>query len=133
MFTLKRFLPLSGALVTLAALCACADSELPRWFSNEPSKAELESYQGPVAMPPVDAAAEPYPNLADVPEAPRLSSVKEQADWRAKLAAENEKGAAVIADYGAAQAAAPPASTPDAKKKKKKTSRDFRKKRKAAE
>lgn len=92
-------------------LSSCADTEWPKWISGEPTRAELESYQGPIAMPPLDTSDKPYPNLADVPERPKIATTPaERAATRNDMQADNEYGQSLVDTYqrGAAPVLRPP-------------------------
>lgn len=120
-FALPRFPLLLFFPATLLCLAACADAELPKWFSAEPHKSDLASYNGPIAMPPVDAAGAAFPNLADVPPNPAISARSETDKVIAELQQDNATGQAVVADYVQRhEGAAPvPAKINTSKKKKK--------------
>jgi hypothetical protein len=88
-----RRLKLTFILMCVLLLSACADSELPQWFSGEPTRAELDAYKGPIAMPAIDTAEKEWPNLADVPERPTvLLQPAEKAALIAELKAKNTQG-----------------------------------------
>jgi hypothetical protein len=122
-FTPSGFPSCLFAFVSLMALAGCADTELPKWLSNEPTREELAAYKGPIDIPPADGNAA-YPNLADVPKRPVLTPVKDQQALVDQLQADNVAGKAAIADYSSrmqAEAAAAAAKLlPKTKLKRKK-------------
>lgn len=68
---MRLCLPIFFGFVLLL-LSACADTEWPQWLSGEPSKEQLDAYKGPISMPSQDSSGKPWPNLADVPERPKV-------------------------------------------------------------
>jgi hypothetical protein len=80
-------------IVTGLFLSGCADTEWPKWISGEPTRDELNAYQGPIPMPALDTADKPYPNLADVPKRPEIPSTPEQAhELTAEMTRDNQYG-----------------------------------------
>ncbi len=56
----------------LLLLPACADTEWPQWLSGEPPREELDAYKGPIPMPNPGSEGKTWPNLADVPQRPKV-------------------------------------------------------------
>jgi hypothetical protein len=81
-------------------LGACSDGTLPKWISGEPTQAEIDSYSGPIAMPPAPPDDAAYPNLADVPSRPqpRLTPAERAAETES-LKQENLEGQEAIRQY----------------------------------
>jgi hypothetical protein len=119
---------LRNTTLTILLVCAaagflsgCADTDMPRWLTGEPPRAEIESYQGPIAMPPVTVEEKSWPNLADVPPRPvLLMKPDEKAELAAELRQENAVGQAAVADYAHASAPEQSVKKPAAKQKKSK-------------
>ncbi len=68
---MRNFLPILLS-VMLLLLPACADTEWPQWISGEPTKEQLDAYKGPIEMPNPSTEGKTWPNLADVPERPKI-------------------------------------------------------------
>ncbi len=89
----------TGLLLPLS-LTACADTEWPKWITGEPTRAELNNYSGPIAMPALDTRDKPYPNLADVPARPKITLTPTATEnMTADMIAENNEGQGLIAEY----------------------------------
>lgn len=112
----------TGLLLTLG-LTACADTEWPKWITGEPTRAELNSYSGPIAMPALATREKEYPNLADVPARPKITLTNKTTEtMTAEMAAENAEGHRLVDEYKKSmQPVTAPAKKPKAKTSKKKT------------
>lgn len=101
---------LGGVLLLLSS---CADTEWPQWISGEPTKEQLDAYKGPIPMPDGKTEGKSWPNLADVPQRPKVILPEQDKNALvAEMKKENAQGLAEIAAYNAAN---PPIVKPIAK------------------
>lgn len=108
-----------GAALCCILLASCADTEWPRWITGEPTKAELQNYNGPIIMPAEGSENKAWPNLADVPPRPDgLMPAAETENIRQELKQKNAEGQATVAAFQAGQkkTSAPKASVVTKKK-----------------
>lgn len=87
---MRNFLPILLSAVLLL-LSSCADTEWPQWISGEPTKQQLDAYKGPIEMPNPSTEGKTWPNLADVPERPKI--ILPEAEKDALVSEMNEKNA----------------------------------------
>ena len=91
-------------------LSSCADTPWPHWISGEPTREELDAYQGPIAMPNPDTDGKEWPNLADVPAKPKIILADNKKDALvSEMKTKNTQGLAEITKYNAAH---PPIAKP---------------------
>ena len=117
----------------LLLLPACADTEWPQWLSGEPTREELDAYKGPIPMPNPDSEGKTWPNLADVPNRPKVILQEDKKDILVtEMKDKNIEGLHEIEEYnkGLKPAVTSPVKKPAAKiikktkhKKKKKVRR----------
>jgi hypothetical protein len=125
----KTKLPIMLFCVAAGLLPGCADTDAPRWLTGEPPREEIESYQGPIAMPPVTVEGKTWPNLGDVPPRPKmLMEPYEKVDLTATLQEENAAGQKAIADYVRATAPVPKQTFAKSKKSQKSKKKKAKKK-----
>lgn len=102
---------ISGVMLLL--LTACADTEWPQWISGEPTKEQLDAYKGPIPMPDGKTDGKSWPNLADVPQRPKVILKEDDKNALvAEMKEENTQGLAEIAAYNEAN---PPIVKPSVK------------------
>mgnify|MGYP003387503019 FL=1 len=105
-------------------LSACADTEWPQWISGEPTKEQLDAYKGPIKMPKQQVSGKEWPNLADVPDRPKIILADDKKSLLVtEMKDNNIQGLQVIEDYNQALKPAvtspPKKPVPNAIKKKK--------------
>jgi hypothetical protein len=115
-------------------LGACSNDDLPKWFTGEPTQAEINAYNGPLKMPGELPENVPFPNLADVPPrpVPKVASA-DQKNEIAALEKDNAEGQAAVAAFVEESKPKPPVVKAKPviepkKKKKKKASKKSPKK-----
>lgn len=120
-FPHPRSIRICTAAFLVFGLSSCAETEWPQWLSGEPSKAELDSYSGPLVMPATSAEEKEWPNLADVPPRPtRTMPAREVEAIKTELKTKNAEGQTVIENFQKEMAPPPPPQKPKSVKPKQK-------------
>lgn len=84
----------------LGVLTSCADTPWPQWITGEPTREQLDAYQGPIPMPNPNSDGKEWPNLADVPKRPVIILPDDKKSLLiTEMKDNNMQGLQEIADY----------------------------------